>query len=55
LHHQTEFAKNTIAISVDGIGGLEVEIMRQGMSNSFAPFVKKLKAMMAKHSLVALN
>jgi hypothetical protein len=56
LHHQTEFAKNTIAISVDGIGGLEVEIMRQGMSNSLAPFVKKkLKAMMAKHSLVALN
>jgi hypothetical protein len=43
LCHQTEFAMNTIAISVDGIGGLEVEIMRQGMSNSLAQIVKKLK------------
>jgi hypothetical protein len=43
LRHQTEFAKNTIAISVDRIGGLEVEIMHQGMSNSLAQIVKKLK------------
>jgi hypothetical protein len=43
LRCQTEFAKNTIAISVAGIGGLEVEIMRQGMSNSLAQIVKKLK------------
>jgi hypothetical protein len=43
LRRQTEFAKNTIAISVDGIRGLEVEIMRQGMSNSLAQIVKKLK------------
>jgi hypothetical protein len=43
LRRQTEFAKNTIAISVDGIGGLEVKIMRQGMSNSLAQIVKKLK------------
>jgi hypothetical protein len=44
LHHQTEFAKSTIAISVDGIGGLEVEVMRQGISTSLAQLVKKLKS-----------
>jgi hypothetical protein len=54
LHCQTEFTKNTIAISVDGIGGLKVEIMHQGMSNSLAQIVKKFKVN-AKHSLVALN
>jgi hypothetical protein len=45
LRRQTEFAKSTtIAISVDGIGGLEVEVMRQGMSTSLAQLVKKLKS-----------
>jgi hypothetical protein len=44
LRCQTEFAKSTIAISVDGIGGLEVEVMRQGTSTSLAQLVKKLKS-----------
>jgi hypothetical protein len=44
LHRQTKFAKSTIAISVNGIGGLEVEVMHQGMSTALAQLVKKLKS-----------
>jgi hypothetical protein len=44
LHHQTEFAGNTIAISVEGIGGLEFEINWQGSLVSLADLVKKLKS-----------
>jgi hypothetical protein len=44
LRHQTEFAGNTIAISVEGIGGLEFEINRQGSLVSLADLVKKLKS-----------
>jgi hypothetical protein len=44
LRRQTEFAGNTIAISVEGIGGLEFEINRQGSLVSLADLVKKLKS-----------
>lgn len=43
LRRQTEFARNTIAISVEGIGGLEVEVNRQGSLVSLADIVKNLK------------
>jgi hypothetical protein len=44
LRRQTEFAKSTIAISINGIGGLEVEVMCQSTSTSLAQLVKKLKS-----------
>jgi hypothetical protein len=44
LRRQTEFAGNTIAISVEGIGGLEFEINHQGSLVSLADLVKKLKS-----------
>jgi hypothetical protein len=44
LHRQTEFAGNTIAISIEGIGGLEVEINHNGSLASLADIVKKLKS-----------
>jgi hypothetical protein len=44
LHRQTEFARNTIAISIEGIGGLEVEINHNGSLASLADIVKKLKS-----------
>jgi hypothetical protein len=44
LRHQTEFAGNTIAISIEGIGGLEVEINHNGSLASLADIEKKLKS-----------
>jgi hypothetical protein len=44
LLRQTEFAGNMIAISVEGIGGLEFEINRQGSLVSLADLVKKFKS-----------
>jgi hypothetical protein len=44
LRRQMEFAGNTIAISIEGIGGLEFEINRQGSLVSLADLVKKLKS-----------
>jgi hypothetical protein len=44
LRCQTEFAQITIAISIEGIGGLEVEINHQGTLASLADLVKKLKS-----------
>jgi len=44
LRRQTEFTRNTIAISIEGIGGLEVEINYNGSLASLADIVKKLKS-----------
>jgi hypothetical protein len=44
LRRQTEFAGNKIAISIEGIGGLEVEINHNGSLTSLADIVKKLKS-----------
>jgi hypothetical protein len=44
LHHQTEFAGNTITISIKEFWGLEVEINHQGSLASLADIVKKLKS-----------
>jgi hypothetical protein len=44
LHRQTEFAQNMIAISIEGIGGLEVEINHNGSLALLADIVKKLKS-----------
>jgi hypothetical protein len=44
LRRQTEFAGNTIAILIEGIGGLEVEINHNGSLASLADIVKKLKS-----------
>jgi hypothetical protein len=44
LHRQTEFAGNTIAILIEGIGGLEVKINHNGSLASLADIVKKLKS-----------
>jgi hypothetical protein len=44
LRRQTEFAGNTIAISIEGIGGLEVKINHNGSLASLADIVKKLKS-----------
>jgi hypothetical protein len=44
LRCQTEFAGNTIAISIEGIGGLEVEINHNGSLALLADIVKKLKS-----------
>jgi hypothetical protein len=48
LRRQTEFAGNTIPISIEGIGGLEVEINHNGSLASLADIVKKLKSDKAK-------
>jgi hypothetical protein len=42
LHCQTEFVQSTIAISIEGIGGLKVEINQQGTLASLADLVKRL-------------
>jgi hypothetical protein len=44
LCRQTEFAGNTITISIEGIGGLEVKINHNGSLASLADIVKKLKS-----------
>jgi hypothetical protein len=44
LRRQTEFAGNTIAILIEGIGGLEVKINHNGSLASLADIVKKLKS-----------
>jgi hypothetical protein len=44
LRRQTEFAGNTIAISIEGIGGLEVEVNHNGSLALLADIVKKLKS-----------
>jgi hypothetical protein len=49
LRCQAEFAGNMIAISIEGIGGLKVEINNQGSFASLADIVKKLKSDAGKH------
>jgi hypothetical protein len=44
LRRQTEFAGNTIAISIEGIRGLEVKIDHNGSLALLADIVKKLKS-----------
>jgi hypothetical protein len=44
LASSNRICQNTIAISIDGIGGLEVEVMHQGTSTSLAQLIKKLKS-----------
>ncbi len=44
LCRQSEFAGNTITISIEGIGGLEVKINHNGSLASLADIVKKLKS-----------
>jgi hypothetical protein len=44
LHRQTEFAGNMIAISIEGIGGLEVKINHNRSLALLADIVKKLKS-----------
>jgi hypothetical protein len=44
LHCHTEFAGNLIAISIEGIGGPNVEIKQHGSLASLADIVKKLKS-----------
>jgi hypothetical protein len=44
LCHQTEFAGNMIAISIEGIGGLEVKINHNGSLALLADIVKTLKS-----------
>jgi hypothetical protein len=44
LRCQTKFAGNTIAILIEGIGGLEVKINHNGSLASLADIVKKLKS-----------
>jgi hypothetical protein len=55
LRRQTEFAGNTIAISVEGIGGLDFEINCKGSLVSLADLVKKLKVTKEQPSLVELS
>jgi dethiobiotin synthetase len=55
LRCQAEFVQNTIAISIEGIGGLKVEINHQGTFASLADFVKQLKSDAGNCSLVVLN